>query len=181
MPNWCSTTYVFKGKNGNEKGFEIFKNEMIKFLSESPNTDEGRWLGTLAKHFGFDIDNFPYGLRGWISYYEDNGDYLTVDVEDAWVYHNGIFEMILENYFPQVDYVMTAEEPGCEIYVNTDTDHEYLCDMYCLIVTDENDNWVDSVYCDSNEVLEKYKEEWKAENPNYDFIVHPFESDYGIY
>lgn len=184
MPNWCSTTYAFYNTDKkSDKNFIKFKNEMKEFLDKNvyTNSDTDRWLGTLAKHFGFDTDNFPYGLRGWIDGYEDNGDHLKIWVEDAWCYHNGIFEMILNKYFPNVAYVLCAEEPGCEIYVNTDIDHTYLIDKYYVIIEDESSDLWDTDYCANDEQLERLKNEWKKENPNCSFIVHKFENDNGIY
>ena len=184
MPNWCSTTYAFyNASRSDDEDFTRFKDEMKKFLDKNLNTksDTDRWLGTLAKHFGFDTDNFPYGLRGWIVDYEDNGDHFKIWVEDAWCYHNGVFEMILENNFPEVAYVLIAEEPGCEVYVNTDADHKYLIDKYYVIIVDENGDWWETDYCATDEQLERLQNEWKKEMLNCTFTVYEFENDSGIY
>ena len=185
MPNWCSTTYAFYNASiSDDEDFTRFKNEMSAFLKESLNTksDTDRWLGTLAKHFGFDTETFPYGLRGWITYYENCGDHFKIWVEDAWCYHNGVFELILEKYFPDVAYVLCAEEPGCEVYVNTDIDHDYLVDKYCVSIINKEEDYVeDMTYCASDDELEQLKNDWLEENPNYDFEVYEFENDSGIY
>ena len=184
MPNWCSTTYAFYNADMNsDENFIKFKNEMKRFLDKNLNTktDTDRWLGTLAKHFGFDPNAFPFGLRGWIEQYEDNGDHFKIWVEDAWCYHNGVFEVILEDFFPNVAYVLCAEEPGCEVYVNTDTDHIYLTDKYYVIIEDENGDWLDTDYCENDEQLERLQNEWKNEVPNCAFNVYEFENDSGIY
>ena len=38
----------------------------------------------------------------------------------AWTYMNEMWDEILTKYYPSISYVFIAEEPGSEIYVNTD-------------------------------------------------------------
>ena len=173
MANWCSTSYAFYN-NGNTENFNRFKNAMIKIYKENMFNDTDLWLGKVAEHFGLYINgnSFPYGLRGWITFVEDRGDHLRVDVQDAWYYHNGIFEMILDNDFSGVDYVMCAEEPGCEVYVNTDTKHRFFKDKY-VVYTEDN-----TVYFEDDRMLGDYIE-W-CRDTNQEFAFYEFKTDYEI-
>lgn len=130
MPNWCSTTYAFKGK-----GLEAFKtkfNEVMDKLVENNDHSCYIFLEDLLDAYGYDKDSPARQnsfSRGWITYYQDNGSWLTVDTEDAWGPQTDAFDIILADY-PDVDYVFIAEEPGCEVFLNTDLTGEYFDDKY---------------------------------------------------
>lgn len=173
MPNWCSTTYAFYD-NGNTENYNKFKNAMLKLYNEHMFDKTDLWLGTVAESFGLKVcDSFPYGLRGWITYVEDNNDHLTVDVQDAWSYHNGVFNLILENSFDGVNYEMVAEEPGCEIYVNTDTEHKFFNDKYVMYIED-----YDTLYFENDEQLNE-SILWCKEN-GYKYDIHKYVSYFAI-
>ena len=153
MPNWCYTNYAFKGK-----GLDKFKNSILPILDEA-SREKGcnYFLGDLLDNYNIPKDSGVmegYGCRGWINYYEDNGDWLSIDVEDAWGPHTEVFDAILTK-FPDVDYVYMAEEPGCEIYINTDTSGDYFDIRYrAVFEMDDKDIWEDAWFTTKEEAME---------------------------
>ena len=56
--------------------------------------------------------------------------------DDKWSPNLKFWDLIIEREYTtddgerMIDYVYEAEEPGCEIYINTDVDGEFFCDLY---------------------------------------------------
>lgn len=119
MPNWCTTSYVFKG---NENELKDFYNKIKSFMSKErvPNDFGDNWLGNIADGFGFSYNEIPY--RGSITYLnlDDVPERLELSTETAWYPMTEMWDKIIEKHYPSITYVLIAEEPGMGIYINTD-------------------------------------------------------------
>jgi len=166
MPNWCYTNYAFKGK-----GLDKFKNSILPILDEASRENGCNYfLGDLLDKYNISQDSEMikgYGCRGWIYYYEDNDDWLSIDVEDAWCPHTEVFDAILTK-FPDVDYVYLAEEPCEDIFINTDTSGDYFEIRYRVVV--EVDDFRDEHYFKNIEEVNEYLKRVKKEN-NFEELV----------
>lgn len=121
MPNWCTTSYVFRG---DKKEIKDFYNKIKSFTSkERIQNDFGDyWLGNIVDGFGFDWREVR--CKGHISYFpeleETDPDRLGLSTETAWYPMTEMWNKIIEKYYPSISYVLIAEEPGCGVYINTD-------------------------------------------------------------
>lgn len=124
MPNWCTTSYVFRG---NENEIKDFYNKIKSFVSKKrvPNDFGDSWLGNIVDGFGFDYNEIP--CRGFIDYFPEIDEdtdpgRLELSTETAWGPMTEMWDKIIAKYYPSITYVLIAEEPGCNLYVNTDTE-----------------------------------------------------------
>ena len=139
MANWCETTYVFEGTR--EDIFR-FQNDLKKYTSLSfarfvSRSAGSAWEGNIAYWFGFDPEAFP--CRGIIeTIYEiqkgDEFDWFCVDCSDAWGPNYELFDAIIDKCFPAITYEMMAEEPGGEVFINTDTEGKYFPFHYRIVI-----------------------------------------------
>jgi hypothetical protein len=60
---------------------------------------------------------------------------FRIDQIDAWGPNVEMWETILKDHYPDVHLVYQADEPGCEIHINTDTKGEYFPDKYLLDIS----------------------------------------------
>ncbi len=176
MPNWCSTNYAVYPRTKSDFG------QLLKFYLEMKKATESDfggpagdgpdntdWFGNLFIAAGYKLGEHEelrgYNLRGFdtsVEFREEKGGYVDIYVNMAWTpEYEGMADMLSEKY-PGLDFVMVAEEPGCEIYINTDEDHTYYNDKWKIeyefsdyIDVDgvEQEGWSDSIYFNSdNEV-----------------------------
>ena len=122
MPNWCITSYAFKGDKNEIKDFY---DKIKSFTSKEriPNNFGDYWLGNIVDGFGFDWKEIP--CRGYIDYFPEsydnnNPDRLELSTETAWEPMTEMWDKIIEKYYPSITYVLIAEECGMGIYINTD-------------------------------------------------------------
>lgn len=131
MPNWCYTSYWFKGKS---KDVKSFHDNLVEWTSK-PNVDNGfgnSWLGNVLAgaglHNRLDIcPNVPKAkiirCRGQIL--EDIGDVTEADdntsefwlsTETAWQAIPEVFDAIINKFKYDIEYGFQEEEPGNEVY-----------------------------------------------------------------
>ena len=122
MPNWCTTSYVFRG---NENEIKDFYNKIKSFTSKEhiPNDFGNFWLGNIVDGFGFNYKEIP--CRGRIYCFPEpeedvNQGRLELSTETAWRPMTEMWDKIIEKHYSSITYVLIAEECGCELYVNTD-------------------------------------------------------------
>lgn len=122
MPNWCTTSYVFRG---NENEIKDLYDKLKSFTSKEriPNDFGNFWLGNIVDGFGLDYNEIP--CRGRIDYFPEseedvNQGRLELSTETAWRPMTEMWDKIIEKYYPSITYVLIAEEPGSNLYVNTD-------------------------------------------------------------
>ena len=125
MPNWCYTDIVFYSPCKSE--IENFKTNIENALA-NPVCKDGEaknWQGHIPRAFNLNIE----GERGFVEYVGDieETSYLgsnlynfTIRQEDAWAPHTDMYDTYIQALGLDIDCVYLAEEPGCEVYVNTD-------------------------------------------------------------
>ena len=133
MPNWCNTRYYFMGQN-NE--IQDFHKKVKEFISKDnlSNGFEKNWIGNIVNGFGYDCKKIP--CRGTVicldEIVEEKKDIMIfyIETETAWVPLNELWDKIIENFYPSTTYVFFAEEPGAEIYINSDKSGSFFPDRY---------------------------------------------------
>ena len=135
MPNWCANKYVFYTNDENKGELLRLYNNLAAIMQESSEVKNGfepGWLGKVAISHGIDWDTVP--CRGAI---ENLGDYepddtcFTLETETAWVPTDELWEAVTAQYIG-ISYAYMAEEPGSEIYMNTDIEGRYLTEKYLI-------------------------------------------------
>lgn len=122
MPHWCDTSVKFLGHKDN---IERLYHDWVAAINNI-EVGDGGWLGRLLIYHRINPDiikcsGFVKGI--WLT---DN--ILEVESDDAWAPMVDFYEFIAALY--NVNYVYEAEEPGSEIYINTDKDDLFFKDWY---------------------------------------------------
>lgn len=154
MPNWCMTNITFFSES--EDQITRLNDALCRLeAGESllPNGFGNLWLGNVIHYFGFKWQNAS--CRGSISQIgilskdADRGFHFEIEQEDAWEANTEVWDKILsKEEFSDINYVFMAEEPGCNVYVNSDSsglfyDARYTVDV-CLDGKFFNDKTCDS-------------------------------------
>lgn len=135
MPNWCSCSYVVFGDKGLVTKCYL---DWRRYTSATPgftkreNSWGESWIANLFLGAGKDIESVHCrgGITG-LSINDDNSS-LRIDMEIAWEPNEDDMFDLINSEYPGLQMVMLAEEPGCEIYINTDRDHKYFEDRWRL-------------------------------------------------
>ena len=137
MPNWCSTTYAFFGDPDAVRDFhkkiELYTSKLRWDDSpREPLTFRWNWLGNIVTGFGLDPDKVY--CRGEISAVTPYDDHILVATETAWSPMNDVWDEIIAKHYKgnRLQYVYIAEEPGCDIFINTDDSGIFFSEKYLL-------------------------------------------------
>jgi hypothetical protein len=158
MPNWCDNSIAFYQEDGGNAVLEAFYTDMERCLNyKDPETGEcSGWVGNWLKVNGIDAKNLS--ARGFITNCELNGDHVCVNMESAWAPISEVWDLIAERY--GLVYVYKAEEPGCEVFVNTDAVGRFFSDRYILNYFDVDDlDLDDGIMAEYGERLREFGEE----------------------
>lgn len=144
MANWCSNSLAIYGDRLQVE--ELFKDFEAAFKHTL-------YLRNLIDYF--DLDGRGLGCRGelWERPIMQDGA-ITFGCETAWGPYEDLWEEILK-FYPALQYVFTAEEPGCEVYINSDTEGKFFTEKYRI----ESYDGEISEYLDSDDALIKLTEE----------------------
>jgi hypothetical protein len=157
MANPCYTCVTLFGDNKCIN--ELYKNLRYFLKKESSNTSD---LKALGNKYGLDIDE--HGIFNHfddkVSEDDDGISYFEVQIETRWIPKTDILDGICKYYKNKIDYVYLAEEPGCEVFINTDKDERfYSTRFYLSLEGDELSDYDSEYYFDSwSELVEKLKE-----------------------
>jgi hypothetical protein len=175
VPNWCFTDYTIFGSEENvRKAHDVVQEALHTVYVE--NADRG-WLGNLLCYFGEykeyeDLtDRLKYGCRGFV---QDVGDIVadgnessfSIAVEDAWGPHEYPIENLCRKFGLQ--YVYCAEEPGCDVFVNTDISGKYYPQQYVLDDFNEYYEYFDT----EKELLNFVKEAFGRNFDSFEEVSH---------
>lgn len=140
MPNWCFTEMVFFTPN--EFAEEIVKlhdclDSLENNASDAENGFETTWLGTVLEYHGLDNNNVSCrGSYSNLGEIEENAKYeetyFSIQTEDAWFVQTDMWDMLLKQKYPHVEYVYRAEECGMCLFYNTDSRSCYLPERYLI-------------------------------------------------
>ena len=138
MSNICETAIAFFATDDKytDKLMDFYNRltDLQTFFETEPNFNSIY----LAAQFGIDSRHVEWSCIQDISDIEAHGTYRGFKVyqDDKWCPSLSLWNLIIELYYTSengermIDYVYEAEEPGCEIYINTDVDGEFFCDLY---------------------------------------------------
>lgn len=131
MPNWASTTYVFKGES-EEQAKDLY--EKIESLSQmkEPLVENGfgkLWMGCLVTLMGGDWDKVY--CRGEITSCDHEDSHVCISCETAWG-EMPEFRHFLEQQYPGSKVYYCVEECGNCVYATNDSESLYFKDRYCL-------------------------------------------------
>lgn len=129
MANWASTSYVIEGsKEDVSKVYKVIDDFMQgrkKPLTETASDD---WEGNVVKALGATDKQMKKYLRGFIEYYDFDGQVLRIDAEEAWGATD--FYEVLSELMPDLTIYYIVEEPGCEVYATNDAEGKYFSDRF---------------------------------------------------
>ncbi len=161
MPNWCNTTYAIYGNSESEiqeiKDFfdNVLQTPLECFMGYGDASKN--WAGRLLLSAGIDPDNIS--CRGFIQYVDDIEEgcsdlyYVKIEQEDAWGPVPDVYDLLLSEHFnnyPDLGYFYIAEEPGCEVYINTDTEGLIFTDHWYVEFRKKGE-CIDTEYYESGE------------------------------
>ena len=113
MPNWCDCTYKCVGDLKDVRSLYKALKYIDKRKTSIIKNGFGKWwLGNLVVKLGGNWEK--YRCRGEITYYELNGNILTICQNTAWCEQEGV-RKIIEEKFPSIKVYYREEEPGCGI------------------------------------------------------------------
>lgn len=134
MPNWCSNKMVVVGPKEDLINLVEKLEEAQKIASEKKYLT----LYCLLLALGYSEEEAnQFDFKGYFTDFErtpwENQKgvaSITVWYESAWTPCIDAWEVILHRHFNDCAQYTLAEEPGCEVYVNTDPTGEYLPEQY---------------------------------------------------
>ena len=112
--------------------------------------------GNVSFGFGFADPEAAFSCYGEIeTIYQiqegDGFDWFSVDCFDAWEPNHELFDSILEKFYPAITYELMAEEPGCEVFINTDKTGKYFPYRYRIVLDRGNDEELIEKRCENIE------------------------------
>ena len=130
MPNWCSNSVAFYQKNKGTTMLEAFYADIQKYQNyKDPETsNSSSWVGHWLESNRIDTKNLY--ARGFFNHCELSDDHVRIDMETAWGPLPEIWDLMADKY--DLAYVYISQEPGCEVYVNTDIVGMYFSTRYQL-------------------------------------------------
>lgn len=144
MANWCDTHIVFYSDN----------TEQLSDFYNKLRVIESNGLARIADSFGIDRDTIP--CRGAIYYtseIEKDGKRFYIDQEDAWLPKIKVWQEILKKNYPEINLVFRAEEPGCEVFINSDIDGDYISEEYYLDYCLPDTDYVTEFFDDKSSLI----------------------------
>ncbi len=196
MPNYCYTVYYVVGEESEVSALE----EKMAAIDEREKSNVYSGCGSLpldvvVNDFGGDPNKIY--CRGIVIQMDRvDGDILRIDTETAWHGVPELFDLIVAQY-PSLKYYYLSEEPGHEVFINSDIEREYFTEEYYI----DNDRDNETEYAHSDEQLIEYicekleadgittiseldalLEEYNAENENEEIKYFKFKApkDYKI-
>lgn len=138
MANICETTIAFFATT------EKYTDKLVDFYNKLTDMQKSKERLQnfdsiyIATKLGINTKWIEWSCIQDISDIEAHGIYRGFKVyqDDKWCPNLSLWDAILERDYTtddgerMIDYVYEAEEPGCEIYINTDVDGEFFCDLY---------------------------------------------------
>ena len=131
MPNWASTSYVFKGADDKQAKDLYEKIDSLAKMEEPlvPNGFGKLWMGCLVNLLGGDWDKVY--CRGEIIDYNLTDGHVNLSCETAWD-EMPEFRHFIEQQYPGSKIYYCVEESGNEVYATNDSDGEYFKDRQSL-------------------------------------------------
>lgn len=184
MANWCYNYIAIYRRDLKGESLRQIQDLYVKLksfgtagsiLGEPKKDSEGNyasqnWYGNLLMMCG--VPEKDVECRGsiqdiqWRDDKLEDGGWIEIETETAWSPQvEDVVGKMLEDYYPDLDYEFIAEEPGCEIYINTDISGRFFVDRYKIDydISEIAPPYCDTEYFDNDEdFLDRVKEIMKA-------------------
>ena len=155
MPNWSENRFVIYGEKGQLIKFYM---DMSIATSKNPNfaivdnSWDNLWVGNLFLGAGYSQteveENFQ--CRGGVDELILKEDCIVIYDHTAWEPNEESMLRMLEEKYPGLQMVFKAEEPGADIWINTDTTGRFIPERFAI------DCWCSGDYFES--VSEGYED-----------------------
>lgn len=165
MPNWCDFGAVV---HGDKKEIDVFYQRLVNAHVHGQQTQQWDTYCLFEEH-GFKKDEilsngFPY-IGGSLDQIDEpvfNGKdwHIYIYMTTRWSPMIDGFNKLLKDYI-SLKGVYYAEESGCEIYVNTDTEGRFFTVKYCIYDDDDGSEYFDS----DSEFIKYMKDTYKIDIP----------------
>lgn len=130
MPNWCDCTYKCVGDLKEVRSLYKALKYIDKRKTSTIKNGFGKWwLGNLVVKLGGNWEK--YRCRGEITYYELDGNVLTICQSTAWCEQERV-RRIIEEKFPSIKVYYREEESGCGVFYTNDVAGEHFPERYYL-------------------------------------------------
>lgn len=130
MANVCFDSVVFyTGKNNNLDSIRQMA-EALRHCYPVINSHTKTGMEILLNYLGLSIQN--YNLRGSIIRIDIMEDYIRLDIEAAWSPLYGAYQALSHHY--NLPFVLLAEEPSFDIFINTDVCGIYFDTRYRVLL-----------------------------------------------
>ena len=136
MANWCSNVFAIYPRNESDLGKAQLKRLFAQLrkltqIDYPEGADNHDWYGLLSLMRGKEESEIE--ARGSIDSIQWYDDYIIIATQTAWEPQDDIVMDMLDcKECSELEYVFIAEEPGCEIYINTDATGRFFRDRYVL-------------------------------------------------
>lgn len=184
MSNICMDTVVFYAKSQKEK----VDLATLKLAFEKAYPSESAVDNKFSRFFV--ENNLPtqgLHLKGEVVELSLDGDVISLSCDVAWKPMYDAYACIADAF--DVRFVMEAEEPGFEIYINTDCDSEYLTNRYKVYLSERpEDGSLDKIFDYADDETDFYfssKDEllrWFSEHGEIEInTVHALQEQLGLF
>jgi hypothetical protein len=177
VPNWCNSSIAFYQEDGGNCILEAFYTDIERYQNFADvNGSYSNWCGHYLIANQIDTDSIY--CRGFFTNCELYSDYVRIDMETAWSPLPEVYDLLAKKY--NLSYVYISEEPGSEIYINTDVNARFFSTRYLLDYFEVEDLGLDEA------MLAEYGTRLKAlaENTHYydtfDEVMEDFK-DFGFH
>lgn len=131
MANLCSTHVTLWGDTQ-------LIDEVYNAIKTIRDAEPACW-DLLAEFFGGATEEYSfihYMEKGAVAGTTDS--YIEFSLEDKWAPQVELFDIICKRYDGKLQYVYLAEESGCELFINTDSQGLFYKDKYYLDLCVDN-------------------------------------------
>lgn len=181
MANWCYTEFTFVGK---ENEIKDFCDKIKSFTSKErlPNGFGNDWLGNIVDGFGFNWNRIDCGGQALsvteVEKYLSEAKF-SVNVMTAWRPMTKMWDKVIEKYYPSIRYVFLAEEPGNEIFINTDKEGAFYLDKFYMdLDLPDKYEYESTYYCTSEKgVVETLNSIFGYSYDNYEQCIKAVEEE----
>lgn len=133
MPNWCADHAAFTSNRSNDLSSLFNLRQDLEQALETIQEGDDDWIGRLLRYKGANPADIY--CRGFVQDFSNEKEIeskgiFTLDLDSAWEPSFEVYEWIAKTY--DLDYVLIAEEPGQEIFINTDVEGKIFNERYYI-------------------------------------------------
>lgn len=141
MANWCYSGITFYSEN--EEQVNSAHARFVEIRNGTPTTENGfgqGWMGDYANVFLPQYGHEKVDCRGQVAWIDDdvNKDeekgifFFHIETETAWDGKLGMWQKILEDFYPDINIAYVAEECGNGYFLKWDKTGRFYNEQYCV-------------------------------------------------